>query len=51
MNASATLTRASWHRVLQIGDHDLVLCGGTAFVTGIAVVSALSAAFVADSKR
>jgi hypothetical protein len=47
MNASATLTRATMRRVLQIGDHDLVLCFGTTFVTGLAAVAALSAAFIA----
>jgi hypothetical protein len=35
MNVTATLPRGQAVRLLQMGDHDLVLWDGTVFVTGI----------------
>jgi hypothetical protein len=43
MNASATVARPQSERVLQMGDHDLVLCFGTLIVTGAVEAAALSA--------
>ena len=48
MNVSATLPRVAGARVLQMGDHDLVLCDGTVFVTGISAVAGLCARFIAS---